>query len=337
MKTFTALILSGSIAAMTSPAFLHAADNGNGAKVTYPSFDEGSHLHGPKIKASDLKGKVVFFEYWGINCPPCIASMPHLQELQDKFQSKGFTVVGSHRQGLTPRVKQFLEEKKITFPVYQGLDIPAASCPGGLPHAVLIGANGKVVAKGHPTQLYGLVKKEVMKVERGLPILEGMELDKYKSLAKTVVSNGSNIESKITPLRKKTDDEEAQAVCAAFDEWLGDAKDMVQAQIQSNPLEAVTAITRLKTAVPSVKEFDEPLATLKANKDLPKLADLNKKISALEQRKAKGRKVSESDLKSLAQAVDKFAESDHEATQTVAGNLKKSLSSLAVPEAPEDK
>lgn len=176
-----------------------------------------------------------------------------------------------------------------------------------------------------------------MKAERGLPILEGVELDKYKSLAKTVVSNGSNIESKITPLRKKTDDEEAQAVCAAFDEWLGDAKDMVQAQIQSNPLEAVTAITRLKTAVPSVKEFDEPLAALKANKDLPKLADLNKKISALEQRKAKGRKVSESDLKSLAQAVDKFAESDNEATQTVAGNLKKSLSSLAVPEAPEDK
>ena len=90
---------------------------------------------------------------------------------------------------------------------------------------MLIGANGKVVAKGHPTQLYDLVKKEVMKVERGLPILEGVELDKYKSLAKTVVSNGSNIEAKITPLRKKTDDEEAQAVCAAFDEWLGDAKD----------------------------------------------------------------------------------------------------------------
>lgn len=42
-----------------------------------------------------------------------------------------------------------------------------------------------------------------MKMERGLPILEGVELNKYKSLAKTVVSTGSNIESKITPLRKK--------------------------------------------------------------------------------------------------------------------------------------
>ncbi len=139
-----------------------------------------------------------------------------------------------------------------------------------------------------------------MKVERGLPILEGVELDKYKSLAKTVVSNGSNIESKITPLRKKTDDEEAQAVCAAFDEWLGDAKDMVQAQIQSNPLEAVTAITRLKTA-PQQEDFRP------------------------EQRKAKGRKVSESDLKSPDAGRGQSAESDNEATQTVAGNLKRAF------------
>lgn len=42
MKTFTALILSGSIAAMTAPAFLHAADNGNGAKVTYPSLTKAA-------------------------------------------------------------------------------------------------------------------------------------------------------------------------------------------------------------------------------------------------------------------------------------------------------
>lgn len=87
--------------------------------------------------------------------------------------------------------------------------------------------------------------------------------------------------------------------------------------------------------MPSVKEFDEALATLKANKDLPKLADINKKISALEQRKAKGRKIAEADLKSLTQAVDKFTESDNEATQTVASSLKKSLSALATPTSDE--
>lgn len=48
------------------------------------------------------------------------------------------------------------------------------------------------MAKGNPPQLYDLVKKEVMKMERGLPILEGVELNKYKSLVKTVVSTGNN-------------------------------------------------------------------------------------------------------------------------------------------------
>ena len=38
-----------------------------------------------------------------------------------------------------------------------------------------------------------------------------------------------------------------------FDAWLENTKEIVQARIQSDPLEAVTAIMRLKTAVPSVK------------------------------------------------------------------------------------
>ena len=98
MNVFPAFIVSGVIAAMTVPALSLAAEQANGSKVTYPAFNDSSHIHGPKLKTSDLKGKVVFFEYWGINCPPCIASMPHLQELQEKFQSKGFTVIGSHSQ-----------------------------------------------------------------------------------------------------------------------------------------------------------------------------------------------------------------------------------------------
>ena len=85
MNAFPAFILSGIIAAMAVPASAQAAES----KVTYPAFNDGSHIHGPKLEASDLKGKVVFFEYWGINCPPCIASMPHLQELQEKFQVQG--------------------------------------------------------------------------------------------------------------------------------------------------------------------------------------------------------------------------------------------------------
>ena len=88
MRTLTTLFLAGTLAAVTAPAYIHAAETGKGVKVTYPAFDDSKYIHGPKITASSLKGKVVFFEYWGINCPPCIASMPHLQELQDNVLSE---------------------------------------------------------------------------------------------------------------------------------------------------------------------------------------------------------------------------------------------------------
>ena len=116
------------------------------------------------------------------------------------------------------------------------------------------------MAKGNPPQLYDLVKKEVMKMERGLPILEGVELNKYKSLVKTVVSTGNNIESKITPLRKKRMTRKRRPYVKLLTHGWKNTKEIVQTRIQSDPLEAVTAIMRLKMAVPSVKEFDEPLA-----------------------------------------------------------------------------
>lgn len=60
MNAFPAFILSGIIAAMAVPASAQTAESANGPKVTYPAFNDGSHIHGPKLKTSDLKGKVVF-------------------------------------------------------------------------------------------------------------------------------------------------------------------------------------------------------------------------------------------------------------------------------------
>ncbi len=137
-----------------------------GDKATFPTFTQ-EHISGPEMTAEDLEGKVVFFEYWGINCPPCIASMPHLQKLHKKYSKKGFTVIGAHSQGLTPAVGEFLKKNKITFPVYQGLSIPEAPCPGGIPFAVLIDREGTVVATGRPSELYDQVPDLMKKRAKG--------------------------------------------------------------------------------------------------------------------------------------------------------------------------
>ncbi len=328
MKSICKIFLT---VAVLGSAMLGYADGEAVFKVNYPEFPDSKSIHGPKISAEELQGKVVFFEYWGINCGPCIASMPHLQELQNKYGNKGFTVVGSHCQGLNDSVKKFLTSKKITFPVYQQIRLKGADTKGGIPYAVLIAPGGKVIAKGYPGDLYKLVPKEVARLVKGFPILEGMKLEKYKDLEKSVLSKGVNVESKITPLRNKTNDSEAQEICRVFDDWLENTKRGIRSKLLSDPLGGIQAVTELKAAVPSVTEFDEELAALKANRDLPKLAVLQKKVNDLEEKKIKRGKVNEADVKSLVKELEGYVSSTDTATASVAAKLKESADALLPP------
>ncbi|RXM63111.1 TlpA family protein disulfide reductase [Chryseobacterium sp. CH1] len=42
----------------------------------------------PTAKISDFKGKLVILDLWGVNCGSCIAAIPHMEELQRKFDGK---------------------------------------------------------------------------------------------------------------------------------------------------------------------------------------------------------------------------------------------------------
>ena len=51
-------------------------------------------LEGKPLSLGDFKGKVVFVNFWATWCGPCQDEIPSLIELQNKYASKGFTVVG---------------------------------------------------------------------------------------------------------------------------------------------------------------------------------------------------------------------------------------------------
>ena len=43
---------------------------------------------------SDLRGKVILLNFWATWCYPCKIEIPDLNKLQEKYQDKGFDVVG---------------------------------------------------------------------------------------------------------------------------------------------------------------------------------------------------------------------------------------------------
>ncbi len=62
-----------------------------------------------------LKGKVIFLEFFGHNCPPCLASIPHLIKLQNKHKDK-LAIVAIEVQGYTDaQVKDFAKEKGMNY------------------------------------------------------------------------------------------------------------------------------------------------------------------------------------------------------------------------------
>lgn len=73
----------------------------------------GVNQNGEPTKLSDLKGKVVLVDFWATWCGPCRASLPHIKELYEKYNSKGFEVFCVGDNDSNPdEWKKFIEESK---------------------------------------------------------------------------------------------------------------------------------------------------------------------------------------------------------------------------------
>ena len=120
----------------------------------FVGIDNAQQICGPKISPDDLRGKVVFVEYWGTRCGPCRQSMPHLQEMYSQFEKTGlFCIIGNHIQPYSPDTDTFLKKVGVTFPIYQQLNLPINQPITSIPHAFLFDVTGKIVAQGHPTEV----------------------------------------------------------------------------------------------------------------------------------------------------------------------------------------
>lgn len=101
---------------------------------------------GKKVSLEDLKGKVVFINFWATWCGPCIAEMPSIQKLYDQFKDNDEVVfVILEAEGNKVKAAKFMENKKLTLPVYYPSgNIPQEFFRGRLPTTVILDKQGNI-------------------------------------------------------------------------------------------------------------------------------------------------------------------------------------------------
>ena len=92
------------------------------------------------------KDKVVFINFWATWCPPCIAEMPTIEKLYQKFKDKiGFACISNESIDV---IKEFIDKNKFTFPVYQiEMEIPKEFNVNGIPATFIISRDRKIALK----------------------------------------------------------------------------------------------------------------------------------------------------------------------------------------------
>ena len=151
-----------------------------------PPLDSLQLLQAPSGARADwasLKGKVVVLEFWATWCSPCVASLPHLNQLVESLDPTKFQFISIDDED-PKAVQTFLTKKKTSG--WVGVDTS-----GGVvawygitsrPTSIIIDGNGKIVAA---TEIDSVSAADLQAVAEGKSVA-------FKPVSETITSNATS-------------------------------------------------------------------------------------------------------------------------------------------------
>lgn len=110
------------------------------------SFTDAS---GKTATTADLKGKVVFINFWASWCPPCRAEMASLENLYRELKNDNRIVfLFMNKDNDRNKAIEYLQKNHFSIPLfYSAGDVPNEIFSGELPTTIILDKEGKIVLR----------------------------------------------------------------------------------------------------------------------------------------------------------------------------------------------
>lgn len=130
-------------------------------------------LQGTPVKEWE-KDKVYIFEFWATWCGPCLAAMPHMEQLHQAFKDNPrMQIIGVNvMDRKSPEaLKEFLKNRPAPLNYTMAVDVDGKKTReqwltplnvDGIPHAFAV-RNGKLIWRGHPAKLSEEIMQAMLK------------------------------------------------------------------------------------------------------------------------------------------------------------------------------
>ena len=100
------------------------------------------------LSLSELRGKVVFLNFWATWCPPCRDEMPSMESLYRRYKDEGLEIVAVNLRESREQVHAFMVDYGLSFPaVLDAGRVGAAYGVQAIPSSFIINREGQIVAR----------------------------------------------------------------------------------------------------------------------------------------------------------------------------------------------
>lgn len=153
-----------------------------------------------KVRApEDFRGKVVFLDFWGIWCGPCLHAMPALEQLRTKHEAKGLVFLSVHTPGdELDAIRKVLDQAKVKLPFLLDKSVGQNHKEKGgqtarsygitmYPTVILIDRQGRIAFRSDDAKMVPSAVK-IAKEELGID-LEKANAEQFREVLKVVYNH----------------------------------------------------------------------------------------------------------------------------------------------------